>query len=68
VEKESLAARGGLQEGDILVAFGGVAVTGVDDLHRILGEEQINKAVDVAIIRAGHRRTIAITPIESQRN
>jgi S1-C subfamily serine protease len=68
IEKGSPAANSGLEQGDIVVAFGEVAVTGVDDLHRILGEEQINKAVDVAVIRAGRRRTIAITPVESQRD
>jgi serine protease Do len=68
VEKGSPAARAGLDKGDIIVAFGEVAITGVDDLHRVLGEEQINVAVDVAVIRAGRRRTIAVTPVESQRD
>jgi S1-C subfamily serine protease len=68
VEKGSPAAAAGLEKGDIIVAFGDVAVAGVDDLHRVLGEEQINTAVDVAVIRGGRRRTIAVTPIESQRH
>jgi S1-C subfamily serine protease len=68
VEKASPAARAGLEKGDIIVAFGDVAVAGVDDLHRVLGEEQINKPVDVAVIRSGRRRTIAVTPVESQRD
>jgi len=68
VEKGSPAARVGLEKGDIIVAFGDVAVAGVDDLHRVLGEEQINKPVDVAVIRSGRRRTIAVTPVESQRD
>ena len=68
VEKGSPAATAGLEKGDIIVAFGDVAVAGVDDLHRVLGEEQINTAVDVAVIRGGRRRTIAVTPIESQRH
>ena len=68
VEKGSPAARAGLEKGDIIVALGDVAVSGVDDLHRVLGEEQINKAVDIAVIRSGQRRTIPVTPIESQRN
>ena len=68
VEKGSPAARAGLEKGDIIVAFGDVAVAGVDDLHRVLGEEQINKPVDVAVIRSGRRRTIAVTPVESQRD
>jgi S1-C subfamily serine protease len=68
VEKESPAARAGLEKADIVVAFGDVAVSGVDDLHRVLGEEQIDKAVDVTVIRAGRRRAIAVTPVESQRD
>jgi S1-C subfamily serine protease len=68
VEKGSPAAKAGLEKGDIIVAFGEVATTGVDDLHRVLGEEQINKPVDVAVIRGGQRRVIAVTPVESQRN
>src|SRR5258705_452208 len=46
----------------------GGPLAGVDDLHRVLGEEQINRAVDVAVIRGGRRRSIAVTPVESQRN
>ena len=68
VEKGSPAAAAGVEKGDIIVAFGDVAVAGVDDLHRVLGEEQINTAVDVAVIRGGRRRTIAVTPVESQRH
>lgn len=68
VEKESPAARAGLEHGDIIIAFGDVAVTGVDDLHRILGDEQINTVAEVAVIRGGHRRTIRVTPVESQRD
>lgn len=65
VEKGSPAAVAGLEQGDMIIAAGDVAVTGVDDLHRILGEEQINSVVDVAVIRAGQRRVIAVTPVES---
>jgi len=68
VEKGSPAAAAGVEKGDIIVAFGDVAVAGVDDLHRVLGEEQINTTVDVAVIRGGRRRTIAVTPVESQRH
>jgi S1-C subfamily serine protease len=68
VEKGSPAAKAGLEKGDMIVAFGDVAITGVDDLHRVLGEEQIDTAVDVAVIRRGSRRTIAVTPVESQRD
>ena len=67
VEKGSPAATAGLAEGDILVAFGDVAVTGVDDLHRVLGEEQIQRAVDITVLRGNHRHVFAVTPVESAR-
>ena len=54
--------------GDIVVAFGQVAITRVDDRHWVLGEEQINKVVDVSVIRRGERRTIPVTPVESARD
>ena len=68
VEKGSPAAQAGLEKADIVVAFGDVAITGVDDLHRVLGEEQINKVVDVGVIRRGERRTISIMPVESAKD
>lgn len=68
VEKGSPAAAAGLHDGDILVAFGGVAVTGVDDLHRLLDEEQIQKAVELTVLRQGRLSTVPITPVESQRD
>ena len=67
VEKGSPAEYAGLHDGDIVIAFGDVAVTGVDDLHRILGEERIDTPVPVTVIRGGERLTMSITPIESQR-
>ncbi len=68
VEPDSPAARGGLEEGDIIYAFDGTAVTGVDELHRILDEERINIAAEVAIVRRGDRRTVSVVPAESQRD
>src|SRR5207237_7148605 len=41
VEKESPAESAGLHEGDVVVAYGKTPVSSVDDLHRILTEEQI---------------------------
>jgi S1-C subfamily serine protease len=67
VEKGSPAAAAGLEQGDIIIAFGEVAVTGIDDLHRVLGEEQIDNTVAVSVMRAGRRRTVAVTPVESAR-
>jgi len=67
-EGESRGASAPREGGTSSWPVGDVAVSGVDDLHRVLGEEQIDKAVEVAVIRAGKRRVIAVTPVESQRD
>src|SRR5438094_4839486 len=41
IEKGSPAERAGLREGDIIIAYGEKAVSSVDDLHRLLTEEQL---------------------------
>ena len=51
VEPRSPAAAAGLREGDVIVSFAGMPVTGVDDLHRLLTEDRVDTAVDLTIIR-----------------
>ena len=41
IEPSSPAAAAGVQPGDLIVSFEGVAVAGVDELHRLLDEERI---------------------------
>jgi S1-C subfamily serine protease len=65
VEKNSPAAVAGVQEGDIVITFGGQPVTNVDDLHRILTERWIGEQAVVAVLRRGERREVTITPSES---
>jgi S1-C subfamily serine protease len=65
IERDSPAARAGLEQGDIMYAMGDAAVAGIDDLHRILNEERINAPVDVSLIRKGQRRTVSLIPVES---
>jgi S1-C subfamily serine protease len=67
-ERDSPAASAGLQEGDVILAFGGSAVAGVDDLHRLLTEERIGVPTDVLVLRRGQRKRLTITPAELQRN
>ena len=64
IERDSPAARAGLEQGDIVYAMGDAAVAGIDDLHRILNEERINTPVEVSLIRKGERRTLSLTPVE----
>jgi S1-C subfamily serine protease len=63
VEPGSPAARAGLVEGDVIVAFGGEPVGGIDALVKLLTEERAGAATPLALLRGGTRRIDAvITP------
>ena len=64
----SPAASAGVKEGDVIVAFAGTPVSGVDDLHRLLTEDLIGRVSDITLLRRGRREVVAITPAESQRD
>jgi S1-C subfamily serine protease len=66
VEPASPAALAGLKDGDVVLAFAGTPVTGVDDLHRVLTEERIGEPSTVTILRAARRRQITVVPRESR--
>ncbi len=65
VEKGSPAERAGIREGDLIVAYGDKAVGGIDDLHRILTDEQIDVPAEITLIRLAERLTIRITPVRA---
>jgi serine protease Do len=64
VAEGSPAARAGLRAEDLLVAVAETPVTGVADLQRLMTEELIGTAVDVAIIREGRELTLRLVPEE----
>lgn len=66
VERGGPAARAGLEQGDIIVAFAGEPVAGFDDLHRLLTEEKLDTRVSVTVLRRGQRLTLEIHPDESR--
>ena len=53
VSDASPAHRAGVQPGDVIVDFDGAAVSGADDLHRLLTEERIDRLVSMRLLRAG---------------
>jgi S1-C subfamily serine protease len=65
VENESPAAAAGLQEADVIVAFGGKPVATVDDLHRLLTEEEIGKAATLTVIRGTEKLALTVVPIRA---
>jgi S1-C subfamily serine protease len=67
-EANSPAAVAGLKEGDVILAFAGEAITGIDDLHRRLTDDRIGRPTSLAIVRNGQRRMLTVIPGESQRD
>src|SRR6266699_3416777 len=65
IESGSPAARAGLQPGDIIVAFDGQPVHGIDDLHRLLTGDRIGSATTVAAVRKAERLELPITAAET---
>ena len=61
VEKDSPAEKGGLLQGDVLVALGAHAVTDVDDLQAALGPASVGQAVAVKLVRGGEVKDVSVT-------
>jgi S1-C subfamily serine protease len=68
VEPASPAAVAGLRDGDVILAFAGELVAGIDGLHRRLTDDRIGRPSPLTILRAGHRRQLTVVPAESQVN
>ncbi|MDE1920036.1 MAG: trypsin-like peptidase domain-containing protein [Candidatus Omnitrophica bacterium] len=66
LEPDSPADRAGLLPGDIIVAMDGQLVTGMDDLHRILGVQAIGRRFLLTIIRGFEKMAVPIVPQSHQ--
>jgi S1-C subfamily serine protease len=66
VEHNSPARRAGLSEGDIIIAFDGQPVAGIDDLHKVLTEERVGVGTPLTIIRRAEKMVLNIVPEESK--
>jgi len=65
VEKDSPAARAGLREGDVIVAYGEKSIASVDDLHRLLTEEKLGVPSPVTAIRMTEKLQVTIVPVRA---
>jgi len=66
VEPQSPAQRAGVRPGDVLVGYAGRTVAGIDDLHRLLVEEQVGISAPLMVIRGGEIVTLDIVAEESR--
>jgi S1-C subfamily serine protease len=64
VESGGPASRAGLQAGDLVVAFDGATIDGIDSLHRLLTWERIGKPVRATVIRGAQKLDLLVTPSE----
>jgi S1-C subfamily serine protease len=64
LEPNGPAALAGLMSLDLVVSAGGVPVTGVDDLIRVLTGDRIGRTIGVDVLRRGVLREIEVQPSE----
>jgi S1-C subfamily serine protease len=62
VEPGSPAETAGVQEDDVIVAFAGKPVTGVDDLQRILADGPVGVAAEIGVLRGVHHTVLRVVP------
>jgi len=64
VEPGSPGRAAGLRERDVVVAFNGQPVGGVDDLHKILGTQGVGVKSALTVLRGGKKIELEIVPDE----
>jgi S1-C subfamily serine protease len=64
VEAGSPADRAGVKTRDIILSLDGTAITGGDDLIRVLAGDKIGRAVEIDILRGGSRHVLPLVPEE----
>jgi serine protease Do len=55
------AARGGLQQGDVILRVGGQAVTPDQTVSYLIANTQVGSRVPLEVIRGGRRQTVTVT-------
>ena len=65
LDDDGPAGRAGVTQGDVIVGFDGKPVGGVDDLHRLLTDQQVGVAAPLEVLRRGAKRTLRVIPTEA---
>jgi S1-C subfamily serine protease len=64
VEPHTPAAAAGLRERDVIIALEDDAVTGIDDLQRLLTEDRIGRPTAMTVLRGAERIVVVVVPWE----
>ena len=64
LEPDGPAARAGLEPCDVLISLDGRPVGGVDDLVRLLTEEQVGRPTEAAVLRGVDLKRLSVVPVE----
>jgi S1-C subfamily serine protease len=62
VEPASPASRAGLEDGDLILAYGGKPIPEIDALHRLLTDEAVGRESKVDVLRRNQKVELRITP------
>jgi serine protease Do len=61
VTPDSPAAKGGLQQGDVVLSAGGAAIKTPRDLARAVGDEKPGSKLELGVAREGNEKTLSVT-------
>jgi|SRR5713226_1306816 len=64
LESGSPAQTAELREGDIIIGYDNHPVAGIDDLHRLLTEDCVDKTASIVVLRRAQKITLQIVPKE----
>ena len=65
LDRGSPAQRAGVNEGDVIIGYGTQPIAGIDDLHRLLTDEQVGVRASLTVLRRTEKLQLEITPEES---
>src|SRR4051812_44192736 len=65
LDQDGPARRAGVEPGDLVVAFDGATIEGIDGLHRMLTSERIGAPATLTIVRGAQKLDLEVTPAEA---
>jgi len=65
-EQGSAAEKAGLRDGDVIISYGDQPIGQIDDLHRLLTDEQVGISVPLTILRRWEKIVVNVAPQESK--